>query len=1685
MGKVFSQIDQAARFGSKSLDTFAKTAGMSAKAFQALYKRDSAAGVLAFISGLGKLQKAGGNTNKILAELGMSDVRVGRAMRNLAGNPQLVARALAMSDKAWRENTALAAEAGKRYSTTASKMKIAQNELRDFGITVGNTVVPALNSLLRMVKPTLDRFNNLDPATQESTVRMVAFAGAALLVVGRIKPLLDTLSLVRTAYLGLQAANAGAIAGGTAWGGVLTGLSAVAFPLLVIAAGAATTAIGLYKINQERAAESAAKLKAANAGLEASAKDTEKAFDSLSQTAVINPNAAKSVADLRDEFGKLKDSDLQGFLDKSLPKARSDIKINAHLDPLAKAVLLDEVDALEGKVKDQIQAKEIKIRVKAEADQGALANVRESFYRTYGWLYDNFKSAYIDPVVNTSTWGFNQVKYAADVSFAGISQSFTDFGTGWKSGWGDLWDSIAGTGDTAAGRMADTVTRKWDEMLGYLGDKWQAFLNWFNGTSDDGSRPEIAGQGDAWIADQKRKHKEWLAEQAAQKSGLRSSDADIYGDPGNPNAKITALTGLDTPEKRKAAKDKRDAAANAKKAREDAAAKAKADANAAKAASALNASLDANASKKKGKTEAEKAADREQSAALKREKDALGDVATAYDQKSKAAQNSAKAVVDSTKKELESLEKMRDTFASTFGSLQDQFVALGVIDNPLAPAIAWFEEFLDVTGKSGKIVDDARKRFNSFQGDARDFGGQAANARSRQEVVSGLDGVVPSGGKLSNSSAGSAKSLFEKFNLQSRVDMTCADVASATIKSLGINIKREAGAARLEAQVKAMGWVRVDPRSAPLGSAVFKYSASARSKTHAMMSLGDGTLASSSNHKTSYFRARGNERAYAPIGKANAAGGFSTGSGFASGDGGSEAVFDLERLDGSLSKIGAVDKAWGTAVKNIEGNSSRFALQTALASKEFQAQIAAAATRTGKSVPEIIKWLRELGNTADTKLNRVKAVEAVTAAIGELQKAKNAIGKEKNPLAGILSEFEVGGKFGAAPDKKAGLLDAQMQLSLAQTAAATREATEAERARATALREAAPLLTQAGLANGDYERAIEKTNRRFEVWKSPDVSGLVEVARSYDALANAALKAANAIALKKGALTAGERAEYNRLKAQASGYKGRAGGARRSANQTAGDRIGLGDAVAADAANDAAIKKYWADTEAAAASLGQRGADAFKTLKNALNDSSQSAQALRDVVAGIDPLLADMPGIAEKIAAVTSETNRRAKAEFASLTDDARLANAQTKLALQYAPDSPQLAREMAMLEERNRLTLDYKKLNLKGRNGFNFDGKLSAFGENFDAQTELANTRAYRAATAEAAQATALFGDVSATAGIKYRAAFGDLQGLPDGWKTEMVDATATLARVAAATDALTTAQSQRLELQKQLESGRAEFRGRKPLTALQSQELDWKFADQADEARNGPRLASETAKINAQRDAVRGLMGEWEQFDKRRSKIDGIVQGISGAFMDGFDAVLDRQKSFGDAFLDSLNDMMMRAAMSVIQSQMTSALMGLFGGGLGAVTGGGGTASLALSGGSAVSPSLGSGFSLGGGGGLGSGFSLGGAHAAGLDRVPRDNYVGVLHKNEAVLNAAQAESWRQQQQAREVAIAGGGNRGYADNSSGSSSGSSGGSGDVHLHVNGPVTVQAQNTRELASELAGQKLPRREAKKRLRNGIG
>jgi TP901 family phage tail tape measure protein len=144
ISRAFIEIASAVNKGGKDLEGFAKVAGMSTTEFSRLFKQDAASAIQSFIEGLGKVQQSGGDTFKVLDDLGLGEIRVRDAMLRMSAAGDLVARSLDLGNKGWEENVALIEEAAKRYQTTEARLQIAKNNINDLGITIGQTLLPAL-----------------------------------------------------------------------------------------------------------------------------------------------------------------------------------------------------------------------------------------------------------------------------------------------------------------------------------------------------------------------------------------------------------------------------------------------------------------------------------------------------------------------------------------------------------------------------------------------------------------------------------------------------------------------------------------------------------------------------------------------------------------------------------------------------------------------------------------------------------------------------------------------------------------------------------------------------------------------------------------------------------------------------------------------------------------------------------------------------------------------------------------------------------------------------------------------------------------------------------------------------------------------------------------------------------------------------------------------------------------------------------------------------------------------------------------------------------------------------------------------------------------------------------------------------------------------------------------------------
>lgn len=213
--KVLLKMTEAVATTSAELQIFAKAAGLSAQQFADLFERDAGRAFTRFVEGLGT---AGDDAFIILRELGLEDQRLLRSFLSLAAAGDLLSRSMTLGSTAFAENTALVAEAEKRYASAASQITVARGRLNELFIEVGGSLVPVLLDLLAILAPIIGAFANLAGRFPKMTIAVVGLGivigGLAIALIGLsfILPGLVVLFPALAAGISLAAIASGALA---------------------------------------------------------------------------------------------------------------------------------------------------------------------------------------------------------------------------------------------------------------------------------------------------------------------------------------------------------------------------------------------------------------------------------------------------------------------------------------------------------------------------------------------------------------------------------------------------------------------------------------------------------------------------------------------------------------------------------------------------------------------------------------------------------------------------------------------------------------------------------------------------------------------------------------------------------------------------------------------------------------------------------------------------------------------------------------------------------------------------------------------------------------------------------------------------------------------------------------------------------------------------------------------------------------------------------------------------------------------------------------------------------------------------------------------------------------------------------------------------------------------------------
>ena len=148
MMRIFNTMTVAVADQSEALDQLARVSRMSADEFADAWRSNPQQAFSAFVQGMQSMQDAGGNTNKMLKDLGIGAVRDIRALEVLANNYEVYAQALGVTAQAYAEGTALSAGFAQQQDNILDKVGKLVNTLKE--------IASQSEALLKALHPLID-----------------------------------------------------------------------------------------------------------------------------------------------------------------------------------------------------------------------------------------------------------------------------------------------------------------------------------------------------------------------------------------------------------------------------------------------------------------------------------------------------------------------------------------------------------------------------------------------------------------------------------------------------------------------------------------------------------------------------------------------------------------------------------------------------------------------------------------------------------------------------------------------------------------------------------------------------------------------------------------------------------------------------------------------------------------------------------------------------------------------------------------------------------------------------------------------------------------------------------------------------------------------------------------------------------------------------------------------------------------------------------------------------------------------------------------------------------------------------------------------------------------------------------------------------------------------------------------
>ncbi|MCS4486388.1 phage tail tape measure protein [Staphylococcus americanisciuri] len=183
MTQIFNKMTRAVADGGDTLDSFARTSGVSAEQFAQVWENNPSKALSMFVKGLSKTEGGAKGVLKALDDVGIKGIREADTIRRMANNHKVLDEALKTGAEGWKKNTALTDEASIRYETMGSKLKVLKNTFINFLRTIGDAFAPLI---IKVSDAFTSLFTHLQNTSSVTKIAITVFA----LMTAAIPPLL-------------------------------------------------------------------------------------------------------------------------------------------------------------------------------------------------------------------------------------------------------------------------------------------------------------------------------------------------------------------------------------------------------------------------------------------------------------------------------------------------------------------------------------------------------------------------------------------------------------------------------------------------------------------------------------------------------------------------------------------------------------------------------------------------------------------------------------------------------------------------------------------------------------------------------------------------------------------------------------------------------------------------------------------------------------------------------------------------------------------------------------------------------------------------------------------------------------------------------------------------------------------------------------------------------------------------------------------------------------------------------------------------------------------------------------------------------------------------------------------------------------------------------------------------------